>query len=138
MLRILTKLCRLDFKPHRILSHNWDIIKIVSQIFHETGEQTSVREMYLKIVRIGLRLQKAGIQPGDVVSIISQIYPITTPLLAAILAIGAIVSFLDDSLVTYYSKLPFQYLAITEIVFQKVLPLLIRCFQLTVYQTEAG
>ncbi len=109
MLRILTKLCRLDFEPY--LSSNRISLQssIVSQIFHETGEETSAREMYLKIVRIGLRLQKAGVQPGDVVSIISQIYPTTTPLLAAILAVGAIVSFLDDTLVTYHSKLSFQH-----------------------------
>lgn len=61
--------------------------------------------MYLLIVRIGLSLQRAGVKPGDVVSVISQIYPITTALLVAILAVGGVASFLDENLVTHYSKL---------------------------------
>ncbi|XP_037039466.1 4-coumarate--CoA ligase-like 7 [Bradysia coprophila] len=75
--------------------------KIV-QIFHDTGEEMSVREMYLKSVRLGVRLQKAGVKPGDVVSIISQNCSVLTPLSVGLLAIGAIVSYLDENVVTYY------------------------------------
>lgn len=64
----------------------------------------SAREMYLKSVRLGLRLQKAGIKPGDVVSLISQNSPIMTPISVALLTIGAVVSYLDENVVTYYSK----------------------------------
>lgn len=69
----------------------------------------SAREMYLKSVRLGLRLRKAGVSPGDVVSIISQNSPIMTPLSVGLLAIGAIVSYLDENVVTYYSKLSFKF-----------------------------
>lgn len=61
--------------------------------------------MYLKSVRLGLRLQKAGVKPGDVVSIISQNCSILTPLSVGLLSIAAIVSYLDENVVTYYSKL---------------------------------
>lgn len=66
--------------------------------------------MYLKSVRLGLRLRKAGVSSGDVVSIISQNSPILTPLSVALLAIGAIVSYLDENVVTYYSELSFKLL----------------------------
>lgn len=65
----------------------------------------SAREMYLKSVRLGLSLQKAGVRSGDIVSIISQNSPVMTPLSVGLLAIGAIVSYLDENVVTYYSKL---------------------------------
>lgn len=78
---------------------------ILSQIFYDTGEEMTVREMYLKSIRLGKRLQRMGVRPGDVVSIISQTSPIMTPLSVGLLAIGAIVSYLDNNVVTYYSKL---------------------------------
>lgn len=70
----------------------------------------SVREMYLKSVRLGSRLKKAGVKPGDVVSVISQNCSIMTPLSVGLLAIGAIVSYLDENVVTYYSELSFEVL----------------------------
>lgn len=60
--------------------------------------------MYLKSVRLGLRIKEAGVQPGDVVSIISQNCSVLTPLSVGLLAIGAIVSYLDENVVTYYGE----------------------------------
>lgn len=65
----------------------------------------SAREMYQKSVRLGLSLRKSGVRPGDIVSIISQNSTVLTPLSVGLLAIGAIVSYLDENVVTYYSKL---------------------------------
>lgn len=77
----------------------------------------SAREMYLKCVRLGKRLQKAGVRPGDVVSIISQNSSIMTPLSVGLLAIGAIVSYLDENVVTYYSKLILENIQKCEVQF---------------------
>lgn len=86
---------------HNFLKENIDFLdnlcRYVKQIYDETDEKTTVRDMFEQSVRLAVCLTELGLKAGDMVVVVAIHLPLLLPVSIALQYLGVIVTYLNEA-----------------------------------------